>query len=107
AVHLLAPYIVHTHAKDGRKLKACNATEVYGSFADGTYSKLVERLGGDPFIEVPLGEGDVKWDAYLVALKASGYRGFLTIEREVGTDPAADIAKAVQFLREQISAAML
>jgi L-ribulose-5-phosphate 3-epimerase len=107
AVCLLAPYIVHTHAKDGRKLRACSATEVYSSFADGSYGKLVERLGGDPFIEVPLGEGDVKWDAYLAALKAAGFRGFLTIEREVGADPAADIAKAVRFLRERISAGML
>lgn len=107
AVRLLAPYIVHTHAKDGRRLKPCSATEVYGAFADGTYDKLVKRLGGDPFIEVPLGEGDVKWDAYLAALKATGYRGFLTIEREVGDDPAADIAKAVSFLRERMQAGIV
>lgn len=107
AVRRLAPYIVHTHAKDGRKLKPCSATEVYTSFADGTYGKLVERLGGDPFIEVPLGEGDVRWDAYLAALKAAGFRGFLTIEREVGTDPAADIARAVRFLRERMAAGRL
>ncbi len=103
AVRLLAPYIVHTHAKDGRNLKPCDASEVYASFADGTYGKLVERLGGDPFIEVPLGEGDVKWDAYLAALKTAGFRGFLTIEREAGADPSADIAKAVQFLRKRIA----
>ena len=102
AVRLLAPYIVHTHAKDGRRLKPCSASEVYTSFAEGAYGRLVERLGGAPFAEVPLGEGDVKWDAYLAALKAAGYRGFLTIEREVGNDPAADIAKAVRFLRERI-----
>jgi sugar phosphate isomerase/epimerase len=104
AVRRLAPYIVHTHAKDGRRLKPCSATEVYTAFADGTYGELVKRLGGDPFIEVPLGEGDVKWDAYLAALKAAGFRGFLTIEREVGADPAADIAKAVRFLRERMKA---
>ncbi len=107
AVRVLAPYIVHTHAKDGRNLKKCSSAEVYGAFADGTYGKLVERLGGDPFLEVPLGEGDVKWDAYLAALKATGYRGFLTIEREVGADPAADIAKAVRFLRERMREGML
>ena len=28
---------------------------------------------------------------------------FLTIEREVGPDPAADIAKAIQFLRAQMA----
>ncbi len=104
AVRLLAPYIVHTHAKDGRRLKSCSAAEVYGAFADGTYGELVERLGGDPFVEVPLGEGEVDWDAYLAALKTAGYRGFLTIEREVGDDPAVDIARAVRFLRERIAA---
>jgi sugar phosphate isomerase/epimerase len=107
AVRLLAPYIVHTHAKDGRRLKPCSAPEVYTAFADGTYGKLVERLGGDPFVEAPLGEGDVPWDAYLAALKAAGYRGFLTIEREVGADPAADIARAVRFLRERMVAGKL
>jgi L-ribulose-5-phosphate 3-epimerase len=104
AVRLLGPYIVHTHAKDGRRLKPCSAAEVYGAFADGTFKALVERLGGDPFIEVPLGEGEVDWDAYLAALRGVGFSGFLTIEREVGDDPAADIAKAVNFLRARIGA---
>jgi L-ribulose-5-phosphate 3-epimerase len=104
AVRVLAPYIVHTHAKDGRKLKPCSAAEVYASFADRTFDKLVARLGGRPYAELPLGEGDVKWDAYLAALQAAGFRGFLTIEREVGDNPADDIAKAVQFLRGRIAA---
>lgn len=104
AVRLLAPYIVHTHAKDGRRLKPCHASEVYTAFAEGTYGALVARLGGDPFIEVPLGEGAVNWEAYLAALAAAGFRGFLTIEREVGDNPAADIAKAVRFLRDRMQA---
>lgn len=103
AVRRLGPYIVHTHAKDGRRLKPCSAKEVYTAFADGTYKQLVARLGGAPFIEVPLGEGAVPWDAYLAELKAVGFRGFLTIEREVGTDPAADIAGAVQFLKARVA----
>jgi L-ribulose-5-phosphate 3-epimerase len=103
AVHTLAPYIVHTHAKDGRKLHPCDAGEVYGAFADGTYGKLIERAG-PLFEEMPLGQGAVAWDAYLAALDKIGYRGFLTIEREVGADPAADIALAVQFLREKCAA---
>ena len=32
------------------------------------------------------------------ALEDIGYTGFLTIEREVGENPAADIALAVEFL---------
>ncbi len=53
--------------------------------------------------ELPLGQGDVKWDEYLSALEQVGYKGFLTIEREVGDDPAKDIAAAVTFLRAKIS----
>jgi sugar phosphate isomerase/epimerase len=41
----------------------------------------------------------VKWPAYIKALKKIGFKGFLTVEREVGKDPAVDIRKAVDFLR--------
>ena len=57
---------------------------------------------GRGFEEVPLGEGAVDWPRYLAALDEIGYRGYLTIEREVGPDPAADIAMAVRFLRAQM-----
>ena len=53
----------------------------------------------DSFIEVPLGEGSVPFPAYLKALEDIGYNGFLTIEREVGDDPAKDIRAAVEFLK--------
>ena len=33
-------------------------------------------------------------------VKKIGYDGFLTIEREVGENPAADIGTAVQFLKK-------
>ena len=46
-----------------------------------------------------LGEGSVKWDEYLAALNDIGYKGFLTIEREVGDDPEKDIGNAVNFLK--------
>ena len=51
------------------------------------------------FIETPLGEGHVDFDRYLAALEDIGYKGYLTIEREVGGDPEGDIAKAVRFLK--------
>jgi L-ribulose-5-phosphate 3-epimerase len=101
AVHTLAPYIVHTHAKDGRQLQPCDRFEVYGSFADGGFDKLVERMGR-LFEETPLGEGAVDWPRYLAALDQIGYKGFLTIEREVGADPETDIRKAVSFLKRQL-----
>ena len=36
------------------------------------------------------------------ALEQIGYRGFLTIEREVGENPFGDIAMAVEFLKKHI-----
>lgn len=98
AVTTLAPYIVHTHAKDGRNLKPCDPVKVYAAFSDGSYPDLEKALGGAPFVELPLGTGDVDWKAYLTALQGIGYKGFLTIEREEGDARYADIAHAVQFL---------
>lgn len=94
-VHALADHIVHTHAKDGVQLKAIAPKVVYDHFAEGGITDL--RLG-DYFEEKPLGEGDVPFDAYVQALRDVGYNGFFTIEREVGTDPVADIVKAKTFL---------
>ncbi len=53
--------------------------------------------------EVPLGEGDVDIEAYLATLKEIGYRGPLTIEREIPQDPErqkAEIAHAVNLLSQ-------
>jgi len=96
AVYNLKDYIVHTHAKDGRKLDDREPEVIYG------------LRPGDPlvtnpaFIELALGDGDVPFEPYLKALNDIGYKGFLTIEREVGADPTADIRKAVDFLKERI-----
>lgn len=99
AVYTLKDYIVHTHAKDGVQLKPCDPVAVYNAFAEGG----VEGLDiGTLFNEVPLGEGSVNWEAYLKALDEIGYKGFLTIEREVGANPENDIRKAVEFLKDKI-----
>ena len=93
AVYNLKDYIVHTHAKDGVQNFYVDPDMVYG---------MVPKSGlpeGDSFTEVPLGEGSVPWPEYLKALDDIGYHGFLTIEREVGDDPARDIIKAVNFLK--------
>ena len=102
AVNNLSGSIIHTHAKDGIHLQDCDAKMVYDAFAEGGFEALLEKTG-KLFEEVPLGAGQVRWDAYLAALKASGYDGFLTIEREVGGDPRADIAMAVNFLKEKLA----
>ena len=60
-------------------------------------------LGGAPFVELPIGEGDVDWDAYLQALTDIGYKGYLTIEREEGDDRVGDTAKGIAFLQSKIN----
>ena len=99
AVYTLRDHIKHTHAKDGVQLKPCDPVQVYNSFAEGG----IEGLNiGELFNEVPLGQGKVDWDAYLAALSEIGFNGYLTIEREVGANPEADISTAVNFLRQRI-----
>jgi sugar phosphate isomerase/epimerase len=78
-VRALRPYIVHTHAKDG----------IYNSAHEG----------GDR--EVALGKGDVDFTQYLAVLREISFSGYLTIERECGDDPVADVAEAVAFLKAQ------
>lgn len=74
-VELLAPYIVHTHAKDYRK--------------------------GGP--ETPLGQGEVNYPKYLKALQDAGYTGYLTVEREGGDDRVGDMKYAVEFLQKEMA----
>ncbi|MCK4601979.1 MAG: sugar phosphate isomerase/epimerase [Phycisphaerae bacterium] len=94
AVRQLGPFIVHTHAKDGVNLRENDGEVAYGAVAA---PEGVDPAAG--FEEVPLGEGDVPWPEYIAALKEVGFDGYLTIEREVGKDPAADIKLAVGFLK--------
>lgn len=94
AVYNLKDYIVHTHAKDGKMLVKGDPEQIYGII-----KKPEDVASIKNFIEVPLGEGSVDFPKYLAALEDIGYKGFLTIEREVGEDPAADIGKAVTFLK--------
>lgn len=75
AVRALAPYIVHTHAKDGVRV-------------DGKMQEL------------PLGQGNVNFPAYIAEIRGVGYNGAFTIERECGEDPVSDIRAAVEFLRQ-------
>lgn len=95
AVYTLGEYIVHTHAKDGKKLRESNPEEIY---------KIIDETeqSGKAYIELPLGEGNVDFGRYLKALEEVGYRGFLTIEREVGENPSADIALAAEFLKKKM-----
>lgn len=100
AVYTLKDYIVHTHAKDGIKLLDVPAEMIYGVIEK---PEDVQKLGA-AFREVPLGQGSVDFDNYLKALEEIGYKGFLTIERECGENPKADIETAVKFLESKIGA---
>ena len=93
AVYNLKDYIVHTHAKDGVMLHRTNPEYIYSVTPKPEDIKDIKF-----FQEVPLGEGSVDFKSYLAALEDIGYRGFLTIEREAGPDPAADILTAKNHL---------
>ncbi len=95
-VYTAGKRIVHTHAKDGIMKAYLGPEKVYAIFAEGGIESL-EKLP-DYFMEVPLGEGQVRWVKYIQALLDINYDGFLTIEREVGATPDKDIRQAVQFL---------
>lgn len=98
AVYNLKDYIVHTHAKDGVMLQKSNPEYIYRS----VHPVPEEYFGVKYFEEVPLGTGKVDFKNYLKALEDIGYKGYLTIEREVGANPEADIKTAVEFLQRTI-----
>lgn len=99
AVEKLGKYIVHTHAKDGKMLIKTDPKIIYNCFAEGG----IEALNvADYFIETPLGQGDVDFKSYIAALKNVGFAGYLTIERETGSDPKADIILARDTLTKML-----
>ena len=103
ALKYLGKYIVHTHAKDGIKLDGNLRKDIkvtIGEEAVG-HDQLLEM--GHSFLELPLGDGDVNFDTYLPALAATGFDGFLTIEREVGESPEKDIRHAAEFLKAKLA----
>lgn len=78
AVAKLAPWILHVHAKDA--LPSPKPGREWGR-------------------EVPWGEGKVNAKAFLAALEEMGYKGAIAVEREGGSQRAADIALAVSRLK--------
>jgi sugar phosphate isomerase/epimerase len=77
AVRALHRLILHAHAKDARR---------------ATANRMAQ--------EVPLGHGDIDWIAFLGSLEEIEYHGWLVVERESGTDLAAETAHGVGFLRK-------
>jgi sugar phosphate isomerase/epimerase len=66
---------------------------------DGEYPTNGRELG----VEKPLGEGRVNFPVFISKLKALGYAGALTIEREIsGPQQIADIKHAIGMLSELV-----
>ncbi|BCM91035.1 hypothetical protein IAD21_02899 [Abditibacteriota bacterium] len=81
ALELLFAHIESVHAKDG------------------TWPQETNQLGA----ETPLGEGDVNWPQFGARLLELGYRGTLTIEREIGGEQKwRDTASAKAWLEELV-----
>jgi sugar phosphate isomerase/epimerase len=76
----LAGKVAHAHAKDARAGKTSRAAQ-----------------------EVPLGHGDIDWLELVSVFAEIEYRGWLTIEREVGDNRPADVAAGVAFLRRLVA----
>lgn len=71
-VRILAPWIVHTHAKD--------------------YNPVTRRA--------TVGEGLVPWDEYISTLKSVNYSGWFAIEDETGIDVVESIKRGKAFLEK-------
>jgi sugar phosphate isomerase/epimerase len=80
ALRKVGNYVRSVHCKDGKW--AANPGKEWGA-------------------EVPLGEGDVGMEDFLRTLKEIGYRGPLTIEREIPQDPVRqkeEIGRGIRLL---------
>ncbi len=102
AVGILAPYIVHTHAKDGVHFQACDPERVYEAFARGGIRQLMAETG-NLFAECPLGSGNIDWVEYIRSLRDISYTGYLTIEQEVTSRSPEQTGDAVKFLRKVLN----
>jgi sugar phosphate isomerase/epimerase len=84
------------------KASPVDALDVFGKYVRDTHCKdgLYPTNGTDLGTEVPLGEGKANFPVLVPKLKALGYTGPLTIEREIGgPQQAADIRRAIELLR--------
>lgn len=78
-----------------------DALDVFGQYVMGVHAKDGEypTNGRELGVEKPLGEGRVGFPALIGKLKALGYTGALTIEREIsGPKQIEDIKRAIEVL---------
>ena len=95
---ILAPYIRHTHLKDGCHYHDCEPEQVYAAFASGGIKQLFAEHGA-AFMEKPIGSGSVDWPRYLSTLHRLRLDRFpAVIEREVSPRSVPEARSAVTFL---------
>jgi L-ribulose-5-phosphate 3-epimerase len=83
------------------KANPIDALDVFGRYVVGVHAKDGEYPTNGRYlgVEKPLGEGRVHFDVLVPKLKALGYTGALTIEREIsGPRQIADIRRAIELL---------
>ena len=82
-----------------------DSLDVFGKYVRGVHAKdgLYPTTGRYLGQETPLGEGKVNLPALVAKLKAVGYDGALTIEREIsGDQQTADILAGKKLLESLI-----
>lgn len=88
------------------KANPVDALEVFGNYVVGVHAKdaFYPTDGKNLGKEVPVGEGLVNFPRLISKLKALGYDGSITIEREItGEQQIKDIVKAKSLLEELIN----
>jgi sugar phosphate isomerase/epimerase len=79
-----------------------DALDVFGQYVRGVHAKDGEypTNGRELGVEKPLGQGRVNFPVLIPKLKALGFRGALTIEREIkGPKQTEDIMRAIELLK--------
>ena len=87
----------------GEPIEALKKVGAYVRSVHCKDAKWAPRPGEEWGQEVPLGEGEVGMENYLRTLDEIGYRGPLTVEREIPQDPQrqkAEIGHAIRLLKE-------
>ncbi len=85
------------------KANPVDALDVFGAYVRGVHAKDGEypTNGRELGVEKPLGAGRVDFPRLLTKLKALGFEGALTIEREIsGPQQIEDIKQGKQFLEQ-------
>jgi len=87
------------------KANPIDALDVFGSYVRGVHAKdgFYPTNGRELGREVKVGEGKVNFPVFLRELKAHGYDGSLTIEREIsGEQQLIDIRETQTYLQKLI-----